>query len=141
MLPKCCLNVFLMLDLFHLKEVVMKNLAIICVMMLMGTFAFAQELTPKLEKMEDGLTKATFYHENGEIAQTGTFLNNKRHGEWTSYDTKGNKIAEAEYTNDQKTGKWFFWKGDQLTEVDYSNNAVVQVNTWINKNSVVSNKP
>ncbi|MGB5982129.1 MAG: nicotinic acid mononucleotide adenyltransferase [Nonlabens sp.] len=119
----------------------MKNLVIVCTVMFLGCFAFAQKIAPKLEMMEDGLTKVTFFHEDGSIAQIGTFLNNKRHGEWTSYDTQGNKIAEAEYTNDQKSGKWFFWKGDQLTEVDYDNNAIVSVSKWVSKGSVVSNRP
>lgn len=110
-------------------------------MLMLGVTAMAQEVKPQFEKLDNGLTKATYYHENGAVAQTGTFLNNERHGEWISYDVDGKKTAEAKYANDHKTGKWFFWKGDVLTEVDYSNNDIVAVNTWVNKSTVVSNTP
>lgn len=118
----------------------MKKLLMIAVMML-GVTAMAQEVQPQFEKLDNGLTKATYFHENGQIAQVGTFLNKERHGEWISYDIHGTKTAKAEYANDQKTGKWFFWKGDVLTEVDYSRNDIVSVNTWVNKSTIVSNNP
>ena len=41
----------------------------------------------------------------------------------------------------QKTGKWFIWSDDKLTEVDYSNNQIAAVNTWVNKDPVASNRP
>ncbi|WP_298951933.1 nicotinic acid mononucleotide adenyltransferase [uncultured Nonlabens sp.] len=118
----------------------MKKLIIFAVMMV-GVFATAQEVKPTFEKMEDGVVKATYFHENGTVAQTGTFLNDKRHGEWISYSADGLKTAKAEYKNDRKAGKWFFWKGDQLTEVDYSENAIIAVNTWVSKEPVATNKP
>jgi antitoxin component YwqK of YwqJK toxin-antitoxin module len=118
----------------------MKKLMIIAVMML-GVVAMAQEVKPTFEKMEDGVVKATYFHDNGTVAQTGTFLNNKRHGEWISYSADGQKTAKAEYKNDRKAGKWFFWSNDQLTEVDYSENAIVAVNTWVNKEPVATNRP
>jgi hypothetical protein len=43
--------------------------------------------------------------------------------------------------NYRKAGKWFFWNNDQLTEVDYSENAIVAVNTWVNKDPVATNRP
>lgn len=118
----------------------MKKLMIIAVMML-GVVAMAQEVKPTFEKMDDGVVKATYFHDNGTVAQTGTFVDNKRHGEWISYNIDGQKTAKAEYKNNRKAGKWFFWKGDQLTEVDYSDNAIVAVNTWVNKEPVATNRP
>ncbi|MEP6278349.1 MAG: nicotinic acid mononucleotide adenyltransferase, partial [Nonlabens ulvanivorans] len=79
----------------------MKKLMIFAVMML-GAVAMAQEVKPTFEKIEDGIIKATYFHENGTVAQTGTFLNNKRHGEWISYYADGQKTAKAEYKNDRK---------------------------------------
>lgn len=119
----------------------MKKVAVLLILALTCSLSNAQEQKAKIEKLDNGLTLATFFHSDGSVAQKGTFLNDQRHGEWTSFDRMGNKIAEAEYTNDKKTGKWFFWKGEELTEVDYSNNDVVAVNKWINKSSLVSNKP
>jgi antitoxin component YwqK of YwqJK toxin-antitoxin module len=118
----------------------MKKLMMIAILML-GVTAMAQEVTPKFEKLDNGLTQATYYHDNGTVAQTGTFLNKERHGEWISYNAEGTKTAEAKYDQDRKTGKWFFWKGDVLTEVDYSKNDIVAVNTWVNKSTVVTNTP
>jgi antitoxin component YwqK of YwqJK toxin-antitoxin module len=118
----------------------MKKLMILGALML-GMTAFAQEVKPQFEKMENGLTKATYYHDDGTVAQTGTFLENKRHGEWISYNAEGLKTAKAEYTHDKKTGKWFFWKNDQLTEVDYNQNAIVSVYTWVSKEPVATNRP
>ena len=45
-------------------------------------------IKPKFEK-EGELTKAVFYHDNAEIAQTGYFKNEKRHGNWISYHPSG----------------------------------------------------
>ncbi len=118
----------------------MKKLMMIAIMML-GVTAMAQEVKPQFEKLDNGLTKATYFHDNGTVSQTGTFLNKERHGEWISYNEEGKKTAEATYDRDHKTGKWFFWKGDVLTEVDYRKNDIVSVNTWVNKSTVVSNRP
>jgi antitoxin component YwqK of YwqJK toxin-antitoxin module len=118
----------------------MKNILLI-IALAIGSFTMAQEVKPTFEKMEDGIIKATYFHDNGAVAQIGTFLENKRHGEWISYDANGQKTAKAEYKNNRKAGKWFFWNNDQLTEVDYSENAIVAVNTWISKESVATNRP
>jgi len=118
----------------------MKTLLILSVMML-GMITYAQEVKPKFDQLKDGKIEATYFHENGAIAQKGFFLNKKRHGEWTSFDNKGQKTAQAEFKNGQKTGKWFIWNGDKLTEVDYKNNQIAAVNTWVDKDPVASNKP
>lgn len=118
----------------------MKNLMILSVMFL-GMITYAQGVKPQFEQLKDGTIQATYFHENGEIAQTGFFLNKKRHGEWSSFDKKGDKTATAEYNNDKKTGKWFIWNGDKLTEIDYNNNQIASVNVWVNKDPVASNRP
>jgi antitoxin component YwqK of YwqJK toxin-antitoxin module len=118
----------------------MKNLMILGVMMV-SMIAFAQQVKPKFSKLEDGKVKATYFHENGEVAQKGFFVNEKRHGEWISYDIKGQKTAQAEFNNGDKTGKWFIWNSDKLTQVDYINNQIASVNTWVSKDPVASNKP
>ena len=106
----------------------MKNIAIIA-MLLVSTLTFAQNKTPKLEEV-NGLVKATYYFDNGQIQQEGFFKDGKLDGKWISYDVNGNKKAIAEYNNGQKTGKWFFWNDKSLSEVDYSNSAVAAVKTW-----------
>lgn len=118
----------------------MKNLIILGALML-STIAFAQEVKPEFNQLKDGTIEATYFHENGQVAQQGFFVKNKRHGEWISFDTSGQKTAQAEFKNGEKTGKWFIWNDNKLTEVDYENNQIAAVNTWIDKNPVVSNKP
>src|SRR5690606_9396981 len=83
-------------------------------------FAQGVEKQPKLE-IVNGLVKATYYHENGKVAQTGTYLNGKLHGDWMSYDEQGNKLTIAKYDMGAKTGNWFFWDGNTLKEVKYEN--------------------
>ena len=69
----------------------------------------AQDIKPTFEK--DGkMIKATYFHDNGEIAQTGFLLEGKLHGDWVMFDNEGKKIATGQYMNGRKSGKWFFWE-------------------------------
>jgi antitoxin component YwqK of YwqJK toxin-antitoxin module len=99
----------------------------------------AQDTAPKFE-IEGHLVKATFYHDNGEIAQTGYFLNEKLHGKWKMYNTEGKKIAMGEFNNGKRTGKWFFWNADALNVVDFKDSRLAGVITWKDSNPVVLNK-
>ena len=88
------------------------------------------------EKKGD-LTEATYYYENGEIEQKGTFnADGQLHGLWTSFDVEGNKIAVGQYVNGMKTGKWFFLTGDTLKEVDYVDSRIVSVVEWKDKTEI-----
>jgi len=105
-------------------------------------FTYAQnEKNPKIEK-KGNLTLVTYYHDNGAVEQTGMFNEiGKLHGEWTSYDLEGNKVTVGTYDSGKKVGKWFFWEGDSLKEVDYIDSKIVNVNKWNNKTKVaISNK-
>ncbi|MGX1928287.1 toxin-antitoxin system YwqK family antitoxin [Flagellimonas sp. 2504JD4-2] len=90
---------------------------------------YAQKAEPTLEKVGE-MVKATYFHENGEIAQTGHYLEGKLHGQWFMYNQEGRKIASGKYVNGVKSGKWFFWEGEQLKEVDYADNRIVNVKQW-----------
>jgi antitoxin component YwqK of YwqJK toxin-antitoxin module len=98
---------------------------------------FAQNEKPQLEAVGN-LVKATSFHDNGKVQQVGFYKNGKLQGEWTSYDTDGNKTAIAVYDKGQKTGKWFFWNNANLSEVDYSNNKVAMVKSWKNDALVIA---
>ena len=118
----------------------MKKLLIIAVFLISVATAFAQNNKPTLVKKGD-VIEATYFHENGEISQTGFFtLEGKLQGEWKSFDTKGKKIAVGNYENGQKVGKWFFWNANSLSEVDYSDSKIKNVNNWQRTTKVVSNK-
>lgn len=104
------------------------------ILMLSVTLTFAQE-KQKVDLNKDGdLTVATYYHDNGVIEQQGTFnKTGELHGVWTSFDTQGNKVTIGNYTNGKKTGKWLFWSGDKLREVDYVDSKIAGVSEWTDK--------
>lgn len=116
----------------------MKKVALILIAMFTASLT-AQEIEPKFEK-EGKLVKATYYHGNGVIAQTGFYLNGKLHGEWKMYDAEGTKVAMGQYDEGARTGKWFFWEGEELQEVAYDDNKIVNITKWKNGESVVLNK-
>ena len=95
---------------------------------LISSMIFAQKGTPKLEVV-DNMVKATYYYDNGKIQQEGFFKDGKLEGKWIAYDAQGNKLSVGEYSNGQKTGKWFFYNEAKLSQVDYSNNQVAYVTT------------
>ncbi|MEH6537051.1 MAG: nicotinic acid mononucleotide adenyltransferase [Psychroserpens sp.] len=103
-------------------------------LMLTVTCTFAQE-KPKSDLKKDGdVTFATYYHDNGAVAQQGTFnKEGELHGVWTSYDLIGNKVTVASYENGNKVGKWLFWSGDKLREVDYKDSKITSVSEWTDK--------
>ncbi len=83
---------------------------------------------PKHEAVGN-LVKSTYYFENGAVSQEGFYKNGKVHGEWTSYNEKGEKTALANYNEGAKTGKWFFWNDNEVSEVEYANSRVAVVKT------------
>lgn len=117
----------------------MKNLILTFAMLFSVALVAQGAPKPKFEKDGD-MVKATYYHENGKVAQTGFYLDSKPHGEWIAFNAEGKKIAIGEYNKGQKVGKWFFWDNEKLSEVDYSDSRVANVTTWNNANSIVVNQ-
>ena len=93
---------------------------------------FAQNIEPKYE-IQGNLVKATYFHDNGQIKQEGFYKDGKVHGKWISYSEAGNKVSLGEFNNGEKTGKWFFWNENSLSEVDYNNSRVAEVKKWSNE--------
>lgn len=115
----------------------MKYLLIITAL-LFSTLSFAQSKKPVFEK-EGDLVKGTYYFDNGEIRQSGTYKEGKLHGEWKSFNDAGDKVAVGNYTNGTKTGKWFFWDGKELSEVNYNKNEISSVKTHENNSNIAMN--
>ena len=87
------------------------------------------------------LIEVVYYHDNGKISQTGFYTKEgKLHGDWYSYNQEGNKIVSAKYDEGKKVGKWFYWNGNTLREVDYTSNTIASINEWTNKNALASNQ-
>lgn len=102
-----------------------------------GTMA-AQETPEKVITRNGELLEAVFYHDNGMVAQEGTYKDGELHGEWTCYDKAGNKVAMGKYLKGKKVGKWFFWNQGQLSEVDFEDNRIADVKSWKVDNDLVS---
>ncbi|MCW5518965.1 nicotinic acid mononucleotide adenyltransferase [Aureitalea sp. L0-47] len=117
----------------------MKKVILLLVIVFAANTAIAQECQTTCKKtckknsyeLADGLIKATLYHENGEIAQTGYYTEeNKLQGEWISYDVNGNKTAIAQYDDGKKVGTWLFYQGELMKEVKYNDSRIAEVKTW-----------
>ncbi len=108
-------------------------------MLLVSAGAYAQERVTKKYNAETNLIEATYFHENGNVSQEGTFNTaGKLHGEWTSYDAEGVKIAVGSYENGRKTGKWYFWADDTLKEVEFNDNQIASITEAKNATGIVN---
>lgn len=84
---------------------------------------FAQNVEPQYE-IEGDLVKVTYFYDNGKIKEEGFYKDGKVHGVWISYSEEGVKTAVGEYLNGNKVGKWQFYKGKNVCDVNYVNNRI-----------------
>ncbi|RYJ41399.1 toxin-antitoxin system YwqK family antitoxin [Flavobacterium beibuense] len=113
---------------------------IIAGLLLSACFVTAQETPKPKYELESQTVKATFYYDNGQVKQQGYYnKDGKLHGQWVAYNEDGTKQAIGEYVNGEKTGKWFFWTGSILNEVDYNDSRIADIKKW-SKEAVVLNK-
>lgn len=110
--------------------------AVLILVLVFSVYMYPQDTEPTLEKAGK-MVKATYFHDNGEIAQIGYLMKGKLHGQWLMYDVNGKKIASGKYENGKRTGKWLFWQNEVLKEVDFDDNKIVNVRNW-NQAEVVS---
>ena len=104
---------------------------LIAALSFIGVTVSAQDSKSPLFQVDRELINATYYHDNGEVSQKGTF--NKDGvlvGFWTSFDAEGNKLSQGYYENGFKSGKWFFWSEDTLKEVDFQDSKITNVIEW-----------
>lgn len=112
---------------------------LIILLVFMGSAGmYGQERVERVFNKETNLIEATYYAENGQISQEGTFnTDGKLHGQWTSYNEDGEKIAVGSYENGAKTGTWYFWADDTLKEVEFSDNQIASVQEIKNSSGIV----
>lgn len=109
----------------------MRVIGILMMVVLTLNVALAQEVDRDSYVKNGKLIEATLYHDNGVVAQTGSYnLDNKLDGKWMSYDQFGELVSVAYYENGQKVGTWKFYQGDILKEVSYTNAKIAEVKTW-----------
>lgn len=121
---------------------IMRKMIVLLVAVFAITAVQAQEKIKNTYIDKGDVIEAILYFDNGEVSQKGFYTKDgDLTGDWISYNREGTKIAEAQYENGNKVGTWFFWKGDTLTEVSYTNSKIASVNTWKNEGTrVVSNR-
>ena len=106
----------------------MKKLVLFFFTFLITVISFAQQKRDLKLNKDTNLIEVVYYHDNGAVSQTGTYtLDGKLQGLWLSFDTEGKKIVSANYDNGKKVGKWYYWNNGTVKEVDYSNNAIANV--------------
>jgi len=117
----------------------MKKFIFLLALAFVSTSVFSQkEKELKLNK-ETNLIEATYYHDNGQISQKGTFnLERKLHGDWISFNDSGEKVSEGVYDKGIRTGKWFFWNDGVIKEVEFDNNVIASVIDREGKSSIVT---
>ena len=117
----------------------MKKIIVLLAILLISAVGFAQNEKKLGLNEETKLIEATYFHENGNVSQTGTFnLDGKLHGEWLSFSEEGKQISKGSYANGRKVGKWIFWSGDTMKEVKYNINGIARVD-GVKKDVLVKN--
>jgi len=106
----------------------MKNLYLLTIALLMVTVCIAQKKEEIKHNKETNLIEATYFHDNGEISQMGTFdLNGKLHGEWISFNEVGEKVSKGTYVHGKRAGKWVFWDKEVIREVEFNSGGIASV--------------
>lgn len=117
----------------------MRKIILVLAILFISSTSFSQTNPEFVLNKETSLIEATYFSEDGTISQKGTFnLNQKLHGEWVSFNEKGETISVGRYNNGVKTGKWLFWANDILKEVEYNENVIAGVNETKNTEGIVS---
>jgi antitoxin component YwqK of YwqJK toxin-antitoxin module len=73
----------------------MKNLMILS-LLLFGFIAMAQDKNVSKEIVNNTVV-STYFYENGQVAQKGSFKDGKLHGSWVAYDENGKNIETPGY--------------------------------------------
>jgi antitoxin component YwqK of YwqJK toxin-antitoxin module len=61
-----------------------------------------------------GLFRA--YHENGQLASEGNYVDGLEQGFWRDYHENGQIAAEGEYKDGTEVGTWRYWNGEGAQE-------------------------
>lgn len=118
----------------------MRSLTLITAFILSFTVSAQSTGSPVFEKSENSTIKATWHYENGSVKEIGYFKNGQKHGQWFSYDEKGNLISEANYKEGQKDGNWIFYhiNGTLHYQVAYSSGKRILYTEWDTNGQLVA---
>ena len=122
-----------------MKTIAKITYSIIIILFITMPLSAQENEQSKTYVQEGDQVKYTEFYTNGQIAQTGYFLNGKNHGFWTSFNLDGSKKSEGTFENGKKVNAWFFWNDSILIEVTYKNNNVEKAIQW-DKSEVLASK-
>jgi antitoxin component YwqK of YwqJK toxin-antitoxin module len=88
------------------------------------------------EGKEDGIW--TWYYATGSLLREDNYFNGKNDGHSVEYDEFGLVVAEGDYIENYREGKWKFNYGDQLTEEEYLNGMLHGKSKYYYKDGVLS---
>lgn len=71
----------------------------------------------RFEQINKNLVKATYFHDNGVIAETGFYLDEELYGFWESYDQEANKLSSGYFESNRRKGSWNHWSRNELVGV------------------------
>ncbi|MBD0836590.1 toxin-antitoxin system YwqK family antitoxin [Aestuariibaculum suncheonense] len=95
---------------------------------LVTVVSFGQQKRDLKFNKDTNLIEVTYYHDNGVVSQTGFYTaDGKLQGEWLSFNEEGKKTVSGNYDNGKKVGKWFYYTGETVKEVDYKANQIASL--------------
>lgn len=110
----------------------MKNLMLTIAFCGLGWVATANAGGSRASRVEDlgkGLQKVTWYHDNGQVAEQGFYLDGKKHGIWANYSELGKLYSTVTWNKDKKDGDCAIMheNGKVKYQIIYSENKKVKV--------------
>lgn len=67
--------------------------------------------------------KISRFYANGQLRETGYYLNGKKHASWSSYNEQGQLMTTAHFNEGNKDGEWLVWdnQGNLRYKLTYKN--------------------
>jgi|GEM_PF-6454186 len=91
----------------------------------------------------DGSVKVLRMHDNGQVAEEGTYLNGRPEGRWQTWDIDGNKTAEINYREGKRHGEFRTYDRNNgiVTELAYTNGHLMSTDRWRRDSNFASTSP
>ena len=119
----------------------MKTTALLLAL-LINASVIAQGSTPSYVKVTSNKVKVTWYHDNGNVKESGYFVNNSKDGVWETFTENGIKTSEANYSNGMKDGNWTIWneEGNLTYHIVYEDGKRVLATQWDDNGALIAGK-
>jgi antitoxin component YwqK of YwqJK toxin-antitoxin module len=70
--------------------------------------------------LKDGIKDGIIYlfFDNNKVHEIRSYRTGNMHGTWITFNAKGKKVGEANYSNNLKNGKWYIWDDNGVLRYD-----------------------